>query len=116
MKKLIVKSAKGPEEIIQDAIVAFLRARQWFVKATHGNMFQSGFPDLYATHYHHGIRWIEVKNPKKYEFTPAQLEDFPKLTAHGTRIWILTAATESEYKKLFQEANWYQYLMNMRGF
>lgn len=104
------ESFKGPERIIQDAIVAFLRVRGWHVMETHGNMYQSGFPDLYATHSKYGHRWIEVKNPGKYVFTPAQLEHFPKLAANGSRIWILTAATDSEYKKLFEEHNWWKYL------
>lgn len=81
---------------------------------THGNMYQSGFPDLYATHSEYGPRWIEVKNPSAYSFTRAQMEHFPKLVANGTRIWILSAATEEEYAKLFKECNWYHYLMKTR--
>lgn len=115
MQRMKIIPKTGPEAVIQNQLIAFLTLRQWYVKETHGNMFQAGFPDLYATHYKHGIRWIEVKNPLKYSFTPAQLEDFPKLSANGTRIWILTAATESEYAKLFKEANWHTFLMNMKG-
>jgi len=81
--------------------------------ATHGNLYQRGFPDLYATHFKFGPRWIEVKLPnmKGSRFTPAQMESFPKLRANGTRIWILTAATESEYQKLFKPDNVQYYLM-----
>lgn len=106
------KPKQGPEEIIQDAIIKFLTLRQWFVKSTHGNMYQSGFPDLYATHYHHGPRWIEVKLPemKGSRWTTAQLEDFPKLMCHGTRIWVLTGDTESEYQKLFKPPNLWVYM------
>jgi hypothetical protein len=82
---------------------------------THGSMYQSGFPDIYATHSKYGARWIEVKNPEHYTFTNAQLECFPKMSANGTRIWILVAATEGEYRKLFGPENWSSYLMNMRG-
>jgi hypothetical protein len=81
-----------------------------FVKSTHGNIYQFGFPDLFATHRKFGARWIEVKNPLSYAFTPAQLEVFPKFVAFGTGVWILVAATEYEYKKLFQPCNWYEYL------
>lgn len=79
---------------------------------THGNMFQSGLPDLYATHYTHGARWIEVKLPlmKGSKFTNAQYEVFPKLVANGSRIWILTGATEEEYKKLFKKCNLWEYM------
>ena len=78
---------------------------------THGNLYQKGFPDVYATHSSFGIRWIEAKNPNAYCFTPAQLDTFPKLAANGTGIWILTAATEAEYEKLWKPANWFVYLL-----
>ncbi len=112
-----ISGKKGPEAIIQAKIITFLRDRGWFVKETHGNLFQSGFPDLYATHSQYGIRWVECKNPDAYCFTPAQLENFPKFTANGTGIWILTDATQAEYEKLWKPANWWVYLMlkNSRG-
>lgn len=81
------KSRGKPERVIQNAIIKMLRIHEWYVMETHGNMYQQGFPDLYATHSRYRQRWIEVKNPKKYKFTPAQLECFPKLTAHVTPIW-----------------------------
>lgn len=101
---------RGPEYIIQKAICDMLRAKGWYVKETHGNMYQSGFPDLFATHTRYGTRWIEVKNPNSYKFTPAQLEDFPKFIANGCGIWLLVAATEEEYNKLFQRSNLWGYL------
>ena len=111
MKPLKTRNTKeGPEAIIQAAIILFLNQRGWFVKETHGNMFQSGFPDLFCTHQRYGIRWVEVKNPEKYVFTPAQLIDFPLLCMNGSPIWILTAASEEEYKKLFLPYNWHFYL------
>ena len=87
-----------------------LTLKGWYVLETHGNMYQRGFPDLFATHTTMRQRWIEVKNPVKYSFTPAQLETFPKLCAYGSGVWILTAATEHEYAKLMQAFNWDQYL------
>lgn len=106
------RSKKGPEKVISEAIQMYLRHRGWYVIVTHGNMYQSGFPDLYCTHSRYGIRWVEVKKPemKGSKFTPAQLDVFPKLSAHGTRIWILSAATDEEYKKLFGPANWHLFL------
>jgi len=106
---------KGPEAIIQEDIIKFLRYRGWYVKDTHGNMYQSGFPDLFISHPRYGMRWVEVKNPLKYAFTPAQLENFPLMCAHGAGIWIMTAAEESEYSKLFGPFNWYFYLQALRG-
>ena len=108
MKPKKIKTKRGPEKIIQIAIVKKLRLLGWFVKETHGNLYQSGFPDIYATHKEYGSRWIEVKNPKRYKFTPAQLRDFPLFTANGADIWVLGGA--NEIGKLFKPANWYQYL------
>lgn len=106
-------SKKGrPEAKIQAALTDFLKVRDWYVKSTHGNMYQSGFPDLYACHKKYGPRWIEVKNPEAYAFTAAQLENFPLMVAHGANIWILVAATEEEYQKLFGEPNWWVYQFN----
>lgn len=104
----------GPEKKIQDEIRDFLKLRDWFTIKTHGNEYQSGLPDLYAMHHKYGTRWIEVKNPKQYQFTAAQLENFPKMVAHGAGIWILIEASESEYEKLFKPCNWWQYLSVMK--
>lgn len=103
---------KGPEKIIQEKIEALLRAYGWYVIRTHGNMFQSGFPDDFACHSRYGQRWVEIKDPlrKGDVFTPAQHETFPKLCANGSGVWVLTAATDAEYQKLFDRPNWYLYL------
>ena len=77
-------------------------------------MYQSGLPDLYAYHLLNGTRWIEVKIKDKYKFTPAQMATFPDFSAKGVGIWILTAATEAEYDKLFRPANWHTYLAVMK--
>jgi len=100
---------KGPERIIQDDLVKFLELRDWHVMETHGNLYQRGFPDLYCVHDEHKQRWIEVKQPINYCFTPDQKKHFPKISK-VVGIWILTAATEHEYAKLFAQQNWYQYL------
>ena len=107
---------RGPEAIIQKAIIKMLRGYNWHVMETHGNMFQKGFPDLFACTTLDGgtLRWIEVKNPLSYKFTPAQIENFPKMCANGCGVWIMVAATDAEYKKLFRPHNWYQYLSVMR--
>lgn len=100
---------QGPEAIIQRDIVKYLREREWFVKETHGSQFQSGFPDVYATHEKWKQRWIEVKVPEHFSFTPAQVRDYPKFIASGSPIWILGAATDAEYAKLFQPCNFFEY-------
>ncbi len=87
-----------------------LTLKGWFVKIIHGSAFQSGLPDLFVAQRSYGTRWVEVKNPKHYTFTAAQMTDFQRLSAEGVGIWILTAATELEYAKLFKPPNWYTYL------
>ena len=106
----------GPEAIIQAAIVAMLRRKGWYTVRVVGNAYQSGLPDLFACHKRFGPRWIEVKLPgmKGSKFTKAQLEVFPKLTANGAGVWILTADTQTEYEKLKRKPNWYQYTKVMR--
>jgi len=106
---------KGPEAVIQEKIIKLLRFKEWFVKETHGNMYQSGFPDLFATHIRYGHRWIEVKLPgmKGSKFTPAQLETFPKLCANGSGVWIMTGNSEDQYARLFKTYNWFTYLIKV---
>lgn len=114
MRPIELPPKKGPEAKIQEEIVAYLRIRQWIVKETHGNMYQHGFPDIYAAHAKYGARWIEVKNPVAYSFTPGQLEFFPLLASANIGVWILVAATQDEYLKLWQPANYYEYLQSFQ--
>ena len=104
------KNRRKPESVIQDKIVNKLRLFGWFVKVTNGNTFQTGFPDLYITHRDHGPRWIDVKRPDRYSFTPAQVRDWPQFMANGSPIWILTSDSDSELRKLFFPANLYAYM------
>ena len=106
----IYNRKKGPEAKIQEDIIKFLRQRGWFVKPTHGNMYQHGLPDLYIAKRRYGTRWVEVKNPVSFKFTPAQWEDFPRMVAEGVRIWVMVAATEKEYQKLFDKPNLWIYM------
>lgn len=110
MNKPKLYDAVGPEAKIQHALIKFLEDRGWFVRVIHGNMYQSGLPDLFACQRKYGTRWIEVKNPLSYKFQPSQLITFPRMMAEGVGVWILTAATQTEYDKLFKGANWYWYL------
>lgn len=109
MEPLSLKPKKGPEAKIQAEIIKALKIRNWMVKETHGNLYQFGFPDLFAAHKKYGQRWIEVKNKTSYQFTKAQYEWFPQFAAHGVGIWILVSADEDELKKLFLPANWVHY-------
>ncbi len=112
MNPKIFKGKKGPEKKLQEQIEAMLRIKGWYVNRTHGNMYQSGFPDIFSCHTRYGQRWVEVKLPDMQGsvFTPSQLEEFPKMCANGSGVWVLTGTSESEYDKLFKPHNWWQYL------
>lgn len=101
-----------PEEKIQRAIIKMLTGYGWIVKSTHGNAFQSGFPDLYTFHKCFGDRWIEVKLPnlEGSKFTPAQLSFFPRMIEANLPLYILTGATKEDYKLLFGPPNAQKYL------
>jgi hypothetical protein len=105
----IRKPAHGPEWYIQQDLIEYLQARSWHVERLVGNAFQTGIPDLYVFHRKWGERWIDVKQPKHYSFTKAQKRKWPEWERAGIGIWILTAATQEEYDKLFGPPNWRQY-------
>jgi len=113
MKPLVPKryGKAGPEKKIQDAVESYLRVREWLVKHIHGNAYQAGWPDLWASHSKYGHRWVEIKLPGMVgsQFTPSQLDWFPKLCANGSGVWVLTGALDSEYLKLWKPPNWWVY-------
>lgn len=105
----IIKAKHGPEWHIQQALIEYLTNRGWHVEVMHGNAFQQGIPDLYLWRRDWGFRWVDVKNPKKYSFTKAQRGKWPLWDSLGIPIWILVAATQEEYDKLFGPPNWRDY-------
>ena len=105
-----LRGPRRPEDKLVDELTAFLKIRDWYVKKMHGNAYQKGFPDLYIGHRKYGHRLVECKILGQYAFTENQLIEFPKMSGFGIGIWILVAATEEEYQKLWQPPNWYQYL------
>ena len=102
---------KRPEAKIQKEVIAYLEERGWFVKVTHGNAYQSGLTDLIVCHKVYKIRFIDIKVAGSYKLTKAQLRDWPKFCKNGAGVWIMVAATDFEYKKLFKEPNWAMYLL-----
>ena len=109
MKPPKIRAAHGPEYGIQREIINFLRVRKWHVERIVGIGWQFGLPDLYIAHPQWGQRWLEVKNDGEYTFTKAQKIKFPILASFGVGIWIMTAATEEQYERLFKEPNWRDY-------
>ena len=102
------------ESVIQKKIKEALEIRGWTVMVTHGNMYQKGFPDLYAYQRSFGSRWIEVKCPENPTFTPAQLEYFHKMASAGVGVWVLLSEEQDELDLLFKRPNWHHYLSIMK--
>jgi hypothetical protein len=108
----IRRAKHGPEWFLQRDHVEFMKARGWYGKRMIGNALQTGVPDYFFLHERHGTRWIDYKNPSSYEFTPAQIIEWPKWEAKRVGIWIITAATQEQYDLLFTRlplGNWRDY-------
>lgn len=99
------RSKTGPEAIIQREFIEYVQQRGWGVQRMVGGMYQYGIPDLYIFHKDHGQRWLDLKNPVKYSWTKAQRVTWPYWASMGIGIWIIVAATEEEYDKLFAPPN-----------
>ena len=106
------KKSTGPEQLIVEKLRALLHLKGWYTIKTHGNLYQTGLPDLFCCHSRYGARWVEVKDPNRSGdvFTSAQHDCFPKLCANGSGVWVMISADETEYNKLFERPNWSQYL------
>lgn len=102
-----MRNTERPEAKIQRDLIEYLKARGWLVERMIGNAYQTGIPDLYCHHPKWGTRWIDVKRPgKNYSFTKAQKIKWPLWDSFRVGVWILTAATQEEYDKLFGPPNW----------
>lgn len=100
----------GPEWYIRRDIKEMLEMRGWLVEIMVGSAFQTGIPDLYCYNRKWGERWIDAKDSKRYGFTKAQKYKWPLWEKAGVGIWILVAATQEEYDKLFKPPNWRSYV------
>lgn len=99
-----------PESKIQSEIIDYLKVRDWFVRPVGPSAASCGWPDLYCAHFKFGQRWIEVKRPTGFSFTPAQIETFPLLHAKNVGVWVIMEATDDEMNKLFKPPNWWHFL------
>ena len=106
-KKTVIR--KNIENKTQSRLMKFLRARGWVVENMHGNMYQSGIPDLYCFKKEYGERWIDVKVEGQYSFTKAQIIKWPQWESAGIGIWILTGSTQRDYDRLFEKPNMRDY-------
>lgn len=95
------------EAVIQDRIRNALRLAGFtVVDKTHGNMYQPGWPDLYAFHPHRGPKWIEVKTPTG-ELTVAQRARFSCWHVAGVQIHVLC---DADLTPIYQPGNWFEWL------
>ena len=101
--------ARGNEHKIAKQCDEMLRARGWLVERTHGSAFQRGLPDRFIWRRNAGFRWVDYKDASRYEYTVAQREKWPTWERYGLGVWILTAATQTEYDKLFEPPNFRHY-------
>lgn len=102
-----LKPKTRPEDVIVKRIKEFLILRGWYVKKMHGNLFQSGVPDLYCAKKNYGARWIEVKT-EKGRLEASQIENFHLLAAAGVGVWVFTDMNEELYKQLCSSPpNWW---------
>lgn len=101
----------GPESLIQNEIVTVLRSEGWTCIPTTGNLYQHGFPDVWAFHPEYGAKWCEIKRAERYSFTPAQVKFFPLIAQAGHGIWVLTGV--KDIPKLYDKPgkpNWWQFM------
>lgn len=105
--------------LIGEPLRIYMEHMGWHMVKTHGNKFQSGLPDYYATHQKYSPRWIEVKVHGR-PLTAAQLKLFPIWIMHNVPLWIIDghdfrgttgkSTLLAAYKKLFQPSRAALYL------
>ena len=110
----ICKPVHGPEWHIQKDVIRFLGARGWNVEHTHGNLYQTGFPDLLrcAQTMGHPLDRLQAAQAVIQLHEGRYKQKWPAWEAYGIGIWILTAATQAEYDKLFAVPTW---CLNAKG-
>ena len=86
---------------------AHMMARGWMVKKVTGSVYMVGWPDVFAAHKEHGIRWIETKRPETGKLSKEQVEMFIEFGQHGVGVWILE--TVEDYPTLFGSPNWWRW-------
>jgi hypothetical protein len=105
-----------PELKIRTAIRIMLESLGWGVWITHGNTYQSGFPDLYVAHPKHGTRWIDAKVEGRYSFTKAQKRLWPLWHyTYKIGLWIITGDDRDQYARLNERPNWLDYWRSAWG-
>lgn len=109
-------NAKEKEHVVQDheegriqmKVIADLEEMGYTVMPTYGNNIQKGLPDLYALRRTRN-QWIELK--RSLSFTPAQIQNFPRMIACKVPIWLLDVSGGTyDLSILEREANIREYM------
>jgi hypothetical protein len=101
---LPLKSRGSPEHQQQQALRRRMEQEGWLTEKVHGNLYQSGWPDLFCHHLTHGARWIELKRSAKTKLRPSQVGLFTRWSHYGVNVWVLTGP--EDYVLLFKPPNW----------
>jgi hypothetical protein len=102
-----VSKPHDTEAVIQDRIRRALASAGFTIcDKSHGNMYQQGWPDLYAFHPHRGHKWIEVKTPTG-SLTPAQRARFACWHVAGVQVHVLC---NTDLSIIYQPGNWHEWL------
>lgn len=115
----IRRAKHGPEWHLQNEHFDWMTDRGWYGKRFIGNALQSGVPDFLWMHERYGQRWVDYKIEGNYEFTTAQIDEWPKWEAKNTGIWIITACTQEQYDLFFTRlplGNWRDYWKDKYNF
>jgi hypothetical protein len=94
---------------IQIEVTKELEAKGYTVMPTYGNNIQKGLPDLYLLK-RTKRQWLELK--RELSFTPAQVENFPRMLGCKIPIWLLDVSGGTyDLSILDREANLKEYML-----
>ena len=87
-------------------LVKYLEIRGWLTQRMSADAFLKGFPDLFCADNKWGTRWVEVRRPENHTLNKAQRRRWALWDELRIGIWVLTAATQEEFNKLYKPPNW----------
>ena len=99
------------EKHVLNELRSCMEKKGWLVEKVWGNITNAGWPDLYCYHEKHGERWVETKSKRKYhKLGEKQVVRFRKWSKKGVKIWVLRGGEPEEYKLLFKDPNWKEFI------
>ncbi len=99
---------KQTESIGANRLVMYMRAHGWIIDKLGGGPYTVGWPDFFAWHPQHGLKWIETKAPGG-KLRKSQIDRFKRWSRAGLDVYVLE--DETHYRRLFaQHPNWREYI------